>query len=453
MEAADNIENIPSTPFVHLHLHTQYSLLDGANRLEDLVAKAKEHNMPAVAITDHGNMFGAVEFYLKCRKAGVKPIIGCEVYLAPDSRFSRDAKGISDAAYHLVLLCENLVGYKNLSYLTSAGYKEGFYYRPRIDRELLQDHAEGLIALSACLKGEVAMQCGRGRMDDALETARWYSELFPDRYYIELQENTLPEQDVVNKRLLEVAAELKLPLVATNDCHYLNREDARAHEVLLCIQTGKTMSDPTHMKFSADEFYVKSPAEMARAFSYAPEAIANTVAIAERCDLELPLEKEYYFPHFEPPEGKTHDEMLEELATEGLKERMTTILAKYPDMPLERQQAYFDRLRIELDCIRQMKFPAYFLIVSDFINWAKNQGIPVGPGRGSAAGSLVAYAIRITDLDPLPYNLLFERFLNPERISMPDIDVDFCQERRDEVIDYVVGKYGRDKVCQIITFG
>lgn len=439
--------------FVHLHLHTQYSLLDGAIRLEDLIAKAKAHNMPAVAITDHGNMFGAVEFYLKCKKAGVKPIIGCEVYLAPDSRFSRDAKGISDAAYHLVLLCQDMVGYRNLSYLTSAGYKEGFYYRPRIDRELLSGHSDGLIALSACLKGEVAMQCGRGRMEDAVATARWYSELFPDRYYIELQENTLPEQDVVNKRLLEVASELKLPLVATNDCHYLNREDARAHEVLLCIQTGKTMSDPTHMKFSAEEFYVKSPEEMARAFSYAPEAIANTVAIAERCDLELPLEKEYFFPHFEPPEGKTHDEMLEELATEGLKERMVTILAKYPEMPLERQQAYFDRLQIELDCIRQMKFPAYFLIVSDFIRWAKNQGIPVGPGRGSAAGSLVAYAIKITDLDPLPYNLLFERFLNPERISMPDIDVDFCQDRREEVIQYVVEKYGRERVCQIITFG
>ncbi|RII29272.1 MAG: DNA polymerase III subunit alpha [Geobacter sp.] len=439
--------------FVHLHLHTQYSLLDGAIRLEDLIAKAKAHDMPAVAITDHGNMFGAVEFYLKCRKAGVKPIIGCEVYLAPDSRFSRDAKGISDAAYHLVLLCQDMVGYRNLSYLTSAGYKEGFYYRPRIDRELLSGHSDGLIALSACLKGEVAMQCGRGRMEDAVATARWYSELFPDRYYIELQENTLPEQDVVNKRLLEVASELKLPLVATNDCHYLNREDARAHEVLLCIQTGKTMSDPTHMKFSAEEFYVKSPEEMARAFSYAPEAVANTVAIAERCNLELPLEKEYFFPHFEPPEGKTHDEMLEELAAEGLKERMVTILAKYPEMPLERQQAYFDRLQIELDCIRQMKFPAYFLIVSDFIRWAKNKGIPVGPGRGSAAGSLVAYAIKITDLDPLPYNLLFERFLNPERISMPDIDVDFCQDRREEVIQYVVEKYGRERVCQIITFG
>ncbi|HIJ80983.1 MAG TPA: DNA polymerase III subunit alpha [Desulfuromonadales bacterium] len=454
METVDGNENATTSPFVHLHLHTQYSLLDGAIRFDDLVAKTKEHKAPAVAITDHGNMFGAVEFYLKCKKAGVKPIIGCELYLAPDSRFSRDAKGISDAAYHLILLCENMQGYRNLSYLSSAGYKEGFYYRPRIDRELLSGHTEGLIALSACLKGEVAMQCGRGRIDEARETARWYSEMFPGRYYIELQENTLPEQDMVNKRLIEIASELKLPLVATNDCHYLNREDARAHEVLLCIQTGKTMSDATHMKFSADEFYVKTPEEMAAAFSYAPEAIANTLVIAERCNLELSLDTgEYHFPHFDPPPGKNHDELLEELATEGLKERMTVILAKYPDMTLEQQQGYFDRLRVELDCIREMKFPAYFLIVSDFIIWAKKQGIPVGPGRGSAAGSLVAYAIKITDLDPLPYNLLFERFLNPERISMPDIDVDFCQDRREEVIDYVIEKYGRDRVCQIITFG
>ncbi len=454
MEASDIAENSLSSPFVHLHLHTQYSLLDGAIRFDDLIAKAREHNMPAVAITDHGNMFGAAEFYLQCKKADVKPLIGCELYLAPDSRFSRDAKGISEAAYHLILLCENMQGYRNLSYLTSAGYKEGFYYRPRIDRELLSGRSEGLIALSACLKGEVAMQCGRGRMEDAVATARWYSDLFPGRYYIELQENTLPEQDQVNKRLMEVASELKLPLVATNDCHYLNREDARAHEVLLCIQTGKTMLDPTHMKFSADEFYFKSPEEMIAAFSYAPEAISNTLEVAERCHLELPVDgKTYHFPHFDPPEGKSHDDMLKELATEGLKERMITVLAKYPDMTLEQQQSYFDRLALELDCIRDMKFPAYFLIVSDFIRWAKDKGIPVGPGRGSAAGSLVAYSIKITDLDPLPYNLLFERFLNPERISMPDIDVDFCQDRRNEVIQYMVDKYGRDRVCQIITFG
>ncbi len=451
MESAIQSQNIP--PFAHLHLHTQYSLLDGAIRINDLVTKAKECQMPAVAITDHGNMFGAVDFYLQCKKADIKPIIGCELYIAPDSRFSRDSKGISEAAYHLILLAENMTGYKNLSYLTSAGYKEGFYYRPRIDRELLEKHSEGLIALSACLKGEVAMQCGRNRLDEAIAIARWYSNLFSERYYIELQENTLPEQDVVNKRLMEVANELNLPLVATNDCHYLNREDADSHEILLCIQTGKTMSDPTHMKFSANEFYVKTPQEMAEAFHYAPEAISNTIAIAERCNLELPLDKEYFFPHFEPPAGKNHDDLLAEQARKGLEERLESIKLKNSQMTAKQEQDYRDRLQLELDCIREMKFPAYFLIVADFINWAKQQGIPVGPGRGSAAGSLVAYAIQITDLDPIPYNLLFERFLNPERISMPDIDVDFCQDRREDVINYVVEKYGRERVCQIITFG
>jgi len=443
--------------FVHLHLHSQYSLLDGAIRIGDLVKKAKGYDMPAVAITDHGSMFGAIEFYEKCRKEGVKPLIGAEVYVAPGSRLVKEQGSSSGeySSYHLILLCENLQGYKNLSKLVSSGYKEGFYYKPRIDKELLAEHSEGLIALSACLKGEVATLCSRNRMDDAVAVARWYSETFPDSYYIELQENTLPEQDIANKRLMDVARELSLPLVATNDCHYLNREDARAHEVLLCIQTGKTMNDENRMRFSADEFYVKSPEEMAAAFHYAPEAIANTVRIAERCNLELRLNDptNYFFPHFEPPAGKTHDEMLEEQASAGLKERLVTIRAKYPDLTSEQEQAYYERLQIELDCIKQMKFPAYFLIVADFINWAKNMGIPVGPGRGSAAGSLVAYSIRITDLDPLPYNLLFERFLNPERISMPDIDVDFCQDRRDEVIQYVAGKYGRDKVCQIITFG
>ena len=328
MQPAEMTDITPSAPFVHLHLHTQYSLLDGAIRFDDLIAKAKELNMPAVAMTDHGNMFGAAEFYLQCKKAGVKPIIGCELYLAPESRFSKDAKGISDAAYHLILLCENMQGYRNLSYLTSAGYKEGFYYRPRIDRELLSGHSDGLIALSACLKGEVAMQCGRGRMEDAVATARWYSELFPGRYYIELQENTIPEQDIVNKRLMEVAEELKLPLVATNDCHYLNREDARAHEVLLCIQTGKTMEDPTHMKFSADEFYVKSPDEMARGLStMPPRRSATPWPSPNAATLELAVDgKTYYFPHFDPPAGKNHDEMLKELAVAGLKERMVTVI-------------------------------------------------------------------------------------------------------------------------------
>ena len=441
------------TNFVHLHLHTQYSLLDGAIRLGDLVKKAKGYEMPAVAITDHGNMFGAIEFYTKCKDKGIKPIIGSEVYIAPGSRLSKESGGNeSTSSYHLVLLCENLQGYKNLSWLVSAGYKEGFYYKPRIDKEILAAHSEGLIALSACLKGEVAYQCGRNRIEDAVATARWYSEIFPDRYYIELQENTLPEQDLVNKRLLELATELSLPLVATNDCHYLNREDAKAHEVLLCIQTGKTMNDPNRMHFSAEEFYFKSPQEMAAAFHYAPEAIANTARIAERCHLELDF-KTYHFPQYIKPADKSLDDVLEEQAYDGLKERLVAVRAKYPDITQKQEQHYYERLRIELDCIKQMGFPGYFLIVADFINWAKDHGIPVGPGRGSAAGSLVAYSIRITDLDPIPYNLLFERFLNPERISMPDIDVDFCQDRREEVIQYVTEKYGRDKVCQIITFG
>ncbi|AJE03771.1 DNA polymerase III subunit alpha [Geobacter pickeringii] len=439
--------------FVHLHLHTQYSLLDGAIRLGDLVKKVKDHHMPAVAITDHGTMFGALEFYLKCRDKGVKPIIGSEVYIAPGSRHVKEARGgEAGAGYHLLLLCENLTGYKNLSKLVSIGFKDGFYYKPRIDKEVLAEHAEGLICLSACLKGEVAYLCERGKMEEALDVARWYADLFPDRYYIELQENTLPEQDKANKGLLEVARELALPLVATNDCHYLNREDARAHEVLLCIQTGKTMNDASRMRFSADEFYVKTPEEMAAAFHYAPEAITNTVKIAERCNLELDL-KTYHFPRYVPPEGQTLDDVLEGEAHQGLEARLVAIKAKNPNLTPEQEEGYHKRLRIELDCIKQMGFPGYFLIVADFINWAKDHGIPVGPGRGSAAGSLVAYSIRITDIDPIPYNLLFERFLNPERISMPDIDVDFCQDRREEVIQYVTEKYGRDKVCQIITFG
>jgi DNA polymerase-3 subunit alpha len=443
-----------NNPFVHLHLHTQYSLLDGAIRLNDLVKKTVENGMSAVAITDHGNMFGAIEFYTKCHEKGIKPIIGAEVYIAPGSRFNKEQGSGSGeySSYHLILLCENLIGYKNLSRLVSAGYKEGFYYKPRIDKELLAEHAEGLIALSACLKGEVATLCTRNRMEDAAAVAGWYAETFPDRYYLELQENTLAEQAVANQRLLEIAGDLSLPLVATNDCHYLNRDDAKAHEVLLCIQTGKTMNDENRMRFSADEFYVKSPAEMAEAFSYAPEAVANTVRIAERCNLELDF-KTYHFPHFELPEGKSLDDELEEEALKGLDSRMATIRAKRPSFDDNDEQSYRNRLRIELDCIKQMGFPGYFLIVADFINWAKDQGIPVGPGRGSAAGSLVAYSIRITDLDPIPYNLLFERFLNPERISMPDIDVDFCTDRREEVIQYVAEKYGRDKVCQIITFG
>uniref|UniRef100_C6E357 DNA polymerase III subunit alpha n=1 Tax=Geobacter sp. (strain M21) TaxID=443144 RepID=C6E357_GEOSM len=441
-----------SANFVHLHLHSQYSLLDGAIRIGDLLKKVKECHMPAVAMTDHGNMFGTLEFYLKCKDKGIKPIIGSEVYIAPQSRLLKQAPAAGEAnSYHLILLCENMTGFKNLSYLVSAGYKEGFYRRPRIDKELLLKHKEGLIVLSACLQGEVAYLAGRNKMDEARAAASWYAENFPGSYYIELQENKLPEQDVANRRLMEIAREMDLPLVATNDCHYLNREDARAHEILLCIQTGKTMSDPNRMAFSVDEFYVKTPEEMAAAFHYAPEALSNTVKIAERCHLEFDFNT-YYFPAYEAPEGETLDQQLERESKAGLIERLKKIRIKY-NLTEEQEQGYHARLRIELDCIKQMGFPGYFLIVADFINWAKDHGIPVGPGRGSAAGSLVAFCIRITDIDPMPYNLLFERFLNPERISMPDIDVDFCQDRREEVIQYMVEKYGREKVCQIITFG
>lgn len=441
-----------STNFVHLHLHSQYSLLDGAIRIGDLLKKVKDCHMPAVAMTDHGNMFGTLEFYLKCKDKGIKPIVGSEVYIAPQSRLLKQAPVAGEAnSYHLILLCENMTGFKNLSYLVSAGYKEGFYRRPRIDKELLLKHKEGLIVLSACLQGEVAYLAGRNKMEEAKAAARWYAEQFPGSYFIELQENKLPEQDIANRRLMEIAKELELPLVATNDCHYLNQEDARAHEILLCIQTGKTMSDPNRMAFSVDEFYVKTPQEMAAAFHYAPEALENTVKIAERCHLEFDFNT-YYFPAYEAPEGETLDQQLERESKAGLIERLKKIRIKY-NLTEEQEQGYHARLRIELDCIKQMGFPGYFLIVADFINWAKDHGIPVGPGRGSAAGSLVAFCIRITDIDPMPYNLLFERFLNPERISMPDIDVDFCQDRREEVIQYMVEKYGREKVCQIITFG
>ncbi len=409
--------------------------------------------MPAVAVTDHGNMFGAVEFYSKARAAGIKPIVGCEVYVAPGSRFTKgNARGSSEASYHLVLLCQNLIGYQNLCRLISAAYREGFYYRPRIDWDLLAQHNEGLIALSACLGGELPTLFNLGQPEDALRRAGEMAQVFDEgRFYLELQENFIPEQKKANDGLILISDELGLPLVATNDCHYLRREDAFAHEVLLCIQTGKTMDDPKRMRFSNDEFYVKSPQEMADLFPGQPQALANTLQIAEQCNLELDFNT-YHFPQYEKPADKTLDQVLAEMCWQGLEERLEEV-RKVRDLNDEDIAAYNERLQIELDCIAQMGFPGYFLIVADFINWGKNNGVPVGPGRGSAAGSLVAWSIRITDIDPLPYNLLFERFLNPERISMPDIDVDFCIYGRERVIDYVREKYGSENVAQIITFG
>ncbi|MEN8730056.1 MAG: DNA polymerase III subunit alpha [Desulfuromonadales bacterium] len=442
--------------FVHLHVHTQYSLLDGAIRVGDLVERAKQYRMPAMAITDHGNMFGALEFYTKAHAAGVKPIIGCEVYVAPDSRHDKSgASSSGDASGHLVLLCKNRMGYRNLCRLVSTAYQDGFYYRPRIDWDLLNDYNEGLIALTACLGGEIPSLICHGRMDHARQRAEEMSRVFDNnRLYLELQENYLPEQEVANKGLVEIGQELGLPLVATNDCHYLTRDDAFAHEVLLCIQTGKTMDDPNRMRFANEEFYVKTPEEMSALFKALPEAVCNSVEIAERCNLELDVSgKNYHFPSVALGDAHTPSQALELQSREGLEQRIIEIRKIRPDFSAEDHAAYKTRLEQELKIINQMGFPDYFLIVADFINWAKNHGIPVGPGRGSAAGSLVAYALRITDIDPKPYHLLFERFLNPERVSMPDIDVDFCINGREDVINYVRDKYGKDNVAQIITFG
>jgi DNA polymerase-3 subunit alpha len=443
-------------PFVHLHVHTQYSLLDGAIRINDLVERAREFRMPAIAITDHGNMFGTIEFYLKAQAAGVKPIIGCEVYVAPKSRLDKSGAASSgDASGHLILLCKNQIGYRNLCKLVSTAYQEGFYYKPRIDWDLLAAHNDGLIALTSCLGGEIPSLISQGRTELARQRAGDMARVFDrDRLYLELQENFLPEQAIVNQGLIALGKELGLPLVATNDCHYLRREDAFAHEVLLCIQTGKTLDDPSRMRFANNEFYVKSPAEMAELFKAVPEALANTVTIAERCNLELHADgKTPHFPVYPLPPGETLAERLERDARQGLGQRLDEIRALRPNFTAADTQAYEERLEHELKVLVDKGYAGYFLIVADFINWSKQNGVPVGPGRGSGAGSLVAYALRITDLDPLPYHLLFERFLNPERLSTPDIDVDFCINGRDRVINYVRDKYGRDNVAQIITFG
>lgn len=428
--------------YVPLHLHTEYSLLDGAIRIGELVEAASKFMMPAVAVTDHGNLFGAVEFYKKAVKAGIKPIIGCEVYVAPGSRLDKTKSETEEGIFHLILLAKDNAGYKNLVTLVSRAYTEGFYYKPRIDRDLLEQYSGGLIGLTACLKGEVPHYLRQGDIDRARETALTYKRILgPDNFYIELQENGLKEQEEVNRKLIGLAKELHIGLVATNDCHYLRPEDARAHDILLCIQTGKTVKDQNRLRFDSEGFYFRSPDEMKEAFRDVPEAVLNTRAIAERCNVEFQLDANL-LPRYETPDGSRPSAFLERLALKGLKQ-------KFPDPP----KAYTERFNHEMAVIKKMGYASYFLIVWDFITYAKENGVPVGPGRGSAAGSLVAYSLGITEIDPLKYGLLFERFLNPERISMPDIDVDFCKDRRPEVISYVAEKYGKDHVAQIITFG
>jgi DNA polymerase-3 subunit alpha len=438
--------------FVHLHLHTQYSLLDGAIRLDELFQRARDYRMPALAITDHGTMFGAIEFYQQALKNGIKPLIGCEVYVAPGSRSDKTAKGPSEASYHLILLAKNLTGYRNLMRLVSTAFFDGFYYKPRVDKELLQAHNEGLIALSACLQGEIPYHLASGDQKKALRAADELRSIFSDgRLYLELQENKIPEQKKVNAGLMALAKELAIPLVATNDCHYLKKEDAQAHEILLCIQTGKTMKDKDRMRFSTEEFFFRSAEEMAELFSYCPESLHNTVEVAERCNLELKL-SELQFPEFQVPPGDSLDSFLDKSAQKGLEDRLAEMKA-YGQSPPLAVEFYRQRLQKEVGMIQKMGFSGYFLIVSDFIRYAKSRGIPVGPGRGSGAGSLAAYSLGITEIDPLVNGLLFERFLNPERVSPPDIDIDFCIQGREEVIQYVRNKYGQDHVAQIITFG
>ncbi|UKL13972.1 DNA polymerase III subunit alpha [Dissulfurimicrobium hydrothermale] len=434
--------------FTHLHLHTEYSLLDGAIRLKDLFPTAKKCGYEAVAMTDHGNMYGALNFYEQAMKHDIKPILGCEMYVAPKGINDKGAKGAKDAGFHLVLLAQDNDGYKNLLRLVSIAHLEGFYYKPRVDLDLLKEYNKGLIALSACLHGEVAYNMLHGGINEARKKAQIYARIFDGRFYLELQENGIPEQAEVNKGLMDIGRELGLPIVATNDCHYLNAKDAIAHDVLLCIQTNRTINDKGRMRFSTDMLYFAPPEEMARRFSYAPEALSITKEIVERCNVTLESGR-YHFPVYPIKETESYDGLFEAKAREGFEKR-----AKELGLDEETRRLYLARLEEELEVIKDKGFASYFLIVADFINWAKSKGIPVGPGRGSAAGSLTAYSMGITELDPVRYGLYFERFLNAERASLPDIDVDFCMNRRDEVLDYVTQKYGGEGyVAQIITFG
>jgi len=431
--------------FVHLHNHTHYSLLDGACRISDLIKTAKKFKMPAIAITDHGNMFGAIRFYDKVIEAGLKPIIGMETYVAPNSRFDKKgAKGGKESAHHLILLARNIEGYRNLMKLSSIGYLEGFYYKPRIDKEVLQKYSEGLIVLSSCIKGEIPSKIIQGNYEGAKKAASFYKDIFGENFYLEVQNHGIKEEEIAMKGIMDLSRELDISVVATNDTHYLKQEHAKAQDVLLCIQTNKDMNDPNRLRFSTDQLYFKSPQEMEILFKETPQVLKTSLEITEKCNLVLEF-KSFHLPRFTVPEEEgvsSLEEYLEKKAFEGLKRR-------YSDPPKDIK----DRLSYELSIIKRMGYTGYFLIVMDFIEYAKKQGIPVGPGRGSAAGSLVSYVLGITDVDPIRYGLIFERFLNPQRVSMPDIDIDFCYERRDEIIDYVKKKYGEKNVTQIITFG
>ena len=428
--------------FVHLHVHTEYSLLDGSNKIKEYVKRVKELGMDSAAITDHGVMYGVIDFYKAAKEAGINPVIGCEVYVAPHSRFDRELTGGEDRYYHLVLLAENNVGYANLMKIVSKGFTEGYYYRPRVDFEVLQQYHEGIIALSACLAGEVPRLIQKGLIDEAKKTAKKFEECFgKGNYFLELQDHGIPAQQMVNSALLNMSKELDIPLVATNDVHYTYAEDAQPHDILLCLQTGKKLADEDRMRYEGGQYYVKSEEEMKGLFPYAWEAVENTRRIADRCHVEIEFGN-YKVPHYEVPEGYDSWTYLNKLCRDGMAER-------FPEDDGTLQK----RLEYELDIIKTMGFVDYFLIVWDYINYCRENNIAVGPGRGSAAGSIVSYCLKITNIDPIKYNLLFERFLNPERVSMPDIDVDFCFERRQEVIDYVGRKYGTDKVVQIVTFG
>lgn len=430
-----------SVNFVHLHNHSEYSLLDGACRIKDLVTSARELDMPAVAITDHGVLYGVIDFYREAKKQGIKPIIGCEVYLAPRSRLDK-TKGLDDSLYHLILLCKNRKGYENLVQMVSRAFLEGFYYKPRVDRELLQQYNEGLIALSGCVAGEIPRLLLDGKKSEALQTALYYQDIFGrGNFYLEVQDHGLEEEKQVIPGLYQISDETGIPLVASNDIHYLQKKDAAAHDVLLCIQTGTVISDPQRMRFPGSEFYMKSAAQMQALFLDRPELIENSLRIAEECNVDFSF-GEFHLPYFDIPAGYSAESYLDMLAREAFTH-------KYPNP----SPVLMQRLDHEISVINRMGFAAYFLIVQDLVNWARQNGVPVGPGRGSAAGSLVSYVLGITTIDPLKYDLLFERFLNPERVSMPDIDIDFCFEKRDRVIEYIVNRYGADRVAQIITFG